>query len=283
MPIVTISRDSYCPAKEVAEKAADKLGFECISGDVLAEASQEFDVSEVELLQALRDAPSFLDRLGVAKETYVAYIQVALLAHFQKDNVVYHGLAGHHFAKGIAHVLKVRIIAEQEERVRILMERQEVFKQASLAVAGMSLPGVSYPRKQRSLTREEALRVLEQSDKARRKWSMHMYGIDTHDPNCYDLMLHVKKLTVDDAAEMIAHTARLDRFQATPESQQAVDDLLLAARVKTRIIRSYPRVEVHANRGIVSVCVEGVRPSDEQVIRDAVEQVPGLKQLEFRG
>jgi hypothetical protein len=32
-------------------------------------------------------------------------------------NVVYHGLEGHHFVRGISHVLEVRIIVDTEKRV----------------------------------------------------------------------------------------------------------------------------------------------------------------------
>lgn len=35
MAIITISRGSYSKGKEVAEKVAEKLGYECISRDVL--------------------------------------------------------------------------------------------------------------------------------------------------------------------------------------------------------------------------------------------------------
>ena len=124
MPVITISRGSYSGAKAVAEKVAERLGFECISREILLEAAREFDVSEVELLRAFRDAPSILERFTFRKERYIAFIRAALLNHFQKDNVVYHGLAGHFFVKGVFHVLKVRIIADMEERVRLVMRRE---------------------------------------------------------------------------------------------------------------------------------------------------------------
>ena len=62
MSIVTISRESYTQAKEVAERVAQALGFECISREVLIEASETFNVPEIKLLRAIRDSPSVLDR-----------------------------------------------------------------------------------------------------------------------------------------------------------------------------------------------------------------------------
>ena len=80
------------------------------------------------------------------REPYVAYIRAALLRHAQKDNLVYHGLAGHFLLKGIPHVLKVRIIADLEDRVQEEMKRENI-------------------------SAEEARRILLKDDEERRKWS----------------------------------------------------------------------------------------------------------------
>lgn len=42
MSVVTISRASYSRGREIAERVARNLGFECISGEILKEASREF-------------------------------------------------------------------------------------------------------------------------------------------------------------------------------------------------------------------------------------------------
>ncbi len=106
MPVVTISRGTYSKGKEIAEKLAEKLGYECISRDIIIEASKEFNIPEVKLIRALHDAPSVLDRFTYGKERYIAYIRYALLDYVRKDNVVYHGLAGHFFPAGNSPCLK---------------------------------------------------------------------------------------------------------------------------------------------------------------------------------
>jgi cytidylate kinase len=279
MPIVTISRGSYSRGKEVAEKVAQELGFECISRDVLIEASEEFNVPEVQLLRAIRDAPSILDRLTFGKERYIAYIKAALLEHLQRDNVVYHGLAGHYFVRGISHVLKVRIIAEIEDRARLLMERDDVFEQAASAMKGISEQGLKLPSDHRRLSRGQAIRILENIDEARRKWGLYLYGIDTYDPSLYDLVIHVKKLSSEDAANIICRAAGWNRFQATAESQQDMDDLVLSARVNASLIEDYPRIKVAANRGAVYITLEGGTSMDKEAIREAVERIPGVEDI----
>jgi len=255
MSIITISRGSYSYGKEVAEKVAQKLGYECVSRDVLIEASEEFNVPEIKLLRAVRDAPTFFDRFTFEKERYLAYFRAALLDRFQKDNVVYHGLAGHFLVRHVSHVLKVRILADMEDRVKVMMQRE-----------GME-------------NKNEALRAVKSIDEARRRWSLHMCGIDTNDPSLYDLVIHIRRLSTDDAADIICHTVRLDRFQATPESQQAMDDLLLAARVRASLVDHYPRINVTAKEGDVYVGIEGASSHEEKEIQDVVAQIPGVKKL----
>ena len=67
MTIITISRGSYSKGKEIAEKTAQKLGYECVSRDVLLEASEHFNIPEIRLIRALHDAPSILERFTYAR------------------------------------------------------------------------------------------------------------------------------------------------------------------------------------------------------------------------
>ena len=230
MTIVTISRGSYSRGQEVAEKVAERLGFECVAREVLLESSSEHDVPEAKLIRALHDSPSFWDRFGHKKEKYVAYIQAALLRRLVTDDVVYHGLAGQYFLKGISHALKVRIIADLEDRVQVVMARDGVRD-------------------------KEARAILTRDDAERRKWSSFLYGIENSDPSLYDMVLHIGKLTVDDAADIVCHTVGLDRFKATPESQAAIRDLLLAAEVKEVLVEIKPGVEVSCSDGFVIITV----------------------------
>ncbi|MBW2082089.1 MAG: cytidylate kinase family protein [Deltaproteobacteria bacterium] len=251
MPIITISRGSFTKGKEISEKVAQRLGYECVSRDIILEASKEFNVPEIKLIRAIHDAPSILDRFGYRKEKYIAYVESALLRHFRNDNVVYYGLAGHFFVKDVRHALKVRIIADLEERVRNEMQRE-------------------------GISREEALRIIKKDDEERRKWSLHLYGIDTNDPSLYDIVLNIKKMTVDEAVDVICHTVTLDSFQTTPESQKAIDDLAIAAEVKAAIIDLKPDVQVTCRDGVVNVLTRSPLSKEEALIREIRETAMGI-------
>jgi cytidylate kinase len=249
MAIITISRGSYSKGKEVAEKVAGELGYQCISRDVLLDASKEFNIPEIKLVRAIHDAPSVFKGLQQSKEQYVAYIRAAVLRHLSKDNVVYHGLAGHFFVSGISHVLKVRILADLEDRVQLEMERE-------------------------NLSRSEALAVIKKDDEERRRWSKDLYAIDTWDPALYDLVIHIRELTTDDAAELICRTAGLKQFATTPESLKTIRDLALAAEVKAALMDIQYDIEVQAEGGHVFVQTHA-SPAIRQQLSDQIQAIVG--------
>ena len=228
MSIITISRGSYSKGKEVSEKVAHKLGYDCLSRDVILQASELFNIPRIKLVRAIHDAPSILNNFTHGKEKYISYVKAALLRAFCEDNIVYHGLAGHFFVRGMPHVLKVRIIADMEDRIKLEMERE-------------------------GISRREALKTLKKDDEERRKWSKHLYGIDTWDPSVYDLVIHIRQITTDDAVDIICHTALLDQFQTSPESQDKICDLALSAEVKAALADIDPSIEVSAQNRVVRI------------------------------
>ena len=247
MAIITISRGSYSKGKEIAERVAEKLGYECVSRDILLEASEHFHIPEIKLVRALHDALSILERFSFGKERYVAFIEEAFLERMQKDNVVYHGLAGHFFLKGVGHNVKVRIVADIEDRVKLEMERE-------------------------GIKEDEARNILKKDDDERRQWSMALYGIDTNDPRLYDICIHIHKITVEDAVDIICHTARLPHFETTEDSQRTIDNLVLASKVKVAIFDEWPKVKVKAHDGRIYVHTEA--PLEQEVlIQDRIAKV----------
>lgn len=228
MAIITISRGSYSRGKEVAEKLAQKLGYQCISRDILLEASDEFNIPEIKLIRALHDAPSVLERFHYGKERYLSYLKSALLQHVKADNVVYHGLAGQFFLRDIPHVLTVRIIADMNDRVREEMARENI-------------------------SAEKALYILRKDDEERRKWGIQVYGLDPWDSRIYDMVLKIKTLTVDDAIQLLSEAVQKPAFKTTAESQKRIEDLALAMKVQAELVKILPKVEVEAEGGHVFV------------------------------
>jgi len=255
MSVITISRGSHSYGKAIAEEVSKKLGYACLARDVLLEASREFNLPEFKLLSAIKDAPSILDRFVYGKEKYLAFTQAALLKRLREDCTVYHGFAGHFLVRDIPHVLKVRINADMEDRVKILRAREE-------------------------LSEKEAYRNIRDIDKQRKKWSRHLYGVDTWSSSLYDLVIQIGKVQVKDAVNIICSTVGLERFQSTPESQKAMEDLYLAANVKASLINLKRDIQVSVRDGVVHVKATTQESKELKLVQDIekiVSGMPGVK------
>jgi len=198
MSVIVISKGSYSHGNEVATRVAQELGLDCISRDILIGTSKQFNISELRLLRAIEDAPSFLEKYTFGREKYIKYIKAAILNELAKGKIIYHGFAGHFLVRDIAHVLKVRIIADMEERIAYMMKRE-------------------------NLSKEDAAQLVTKVDEERTKWSLKLYGIDNWDCRLYDLVINIGKVTLDHAVDLICQTVQLKAFQPTAESQKQIE------------------------------------------------------------
>jgi cytidylate kinase len=253
MPVITISRGSYSHGREVAEKLAQKLGYECVSREVILSASKQFNIPEMTLVRAVHDAPSVLDRFSNGKQKYLAYFRQALLECLHRDKMVYHGLGGHYFLRGISHVLKVRIIADLDDRVSEEMRRE-------------------------GLSAEEARNTIMKDDDARRRWGQYIFGSDPADPALYDLVLNIKSLMVDEAAEIIAQTAKLDRFQPTSESLRTARLLFLAARLQAALVDEIPSIAVEVKNGDIVATAKGYWTEGKKLLASITQLIDSDKE-----
>jgi hypothetical protein len=177
----------------------------------------------------------------------------------KENDMVYHGLAGHFLLQGVSHVLKVRIIADIGDRVRLEMQRKNI-------------------------SEKEAYRTLVKDDEERNKWAQFLYGINTTNSQLYDLVIHIRNLSVADAVDIICHTAGMKQFQTTAESQQAMANLALAAEVKAALIDLNPGIDVSAENGKVFVKArisEALGQEMTSVIEDHARAVRGVKDVQI--
>ena len=170
------------------------------SFDLEISGHRKFNISELRLVRAIEDCPSFLDKYTFGREKYIKYIKAAILNELAKGKIIYHGFAGHFLVGDISHVLKVRIIADMEERIAYMMKRENVSK-------------------------EDAAQLVKKVDEERTKWSLKLYGMDTWDSRLYDLVINIGKVTIDHAVDLVCQTVQLNAFQPTAESQKQIEKM----------------------------------------------------------
>ena len=231
MTIINISRGCYSHGREIAECVAAKLDYACVSQEEILKNAQFSHFSENQLLESLHDAPGLIERFSHVRQRFIDWFQAELLAYVVRDGVVYHGFAGQILLGSISHVIKVRVVADMEDRLKLLKNKQH-------------------------LTRKEAQHIIEKEDHERAEWYRTFYRIDMNDPAYYDIVLHIGQLTIQAACDIICHAAGLDSFSTTPASQLALLDLSLESRVR-RALEEICNANVVSKDGIVHIMVKG--------------------------
>lgn len=251
MAVVSISSGLSGKGKQVAERLSSDLGYQCVSREILLEASEKYNIPEIKLIRAIQNAPTILDRFFNGKEKYVAFIRHAILSRLENDNIVYHGLAGHFFVQEISHVLKVLVVSDMEDRIQ-----EEVTTHNTSPVA--------------------ARQMIEKDDLERVKWGQHLYGIDPKDPSLFDLVVNLSNLTVEEAVEVIKHTSAQPSFKTTDNSINEFSDRLLEATATLKLIEDYPTVKVRVVNNKLHVGLETGNVSVDNVSSDLRERLAEL-------
>lgn len=260
MAIISISRAFCSKGKYIAEQVAERLGYECVSREILIDASGQFNIPEIQLAKAIHDRPSFFERLTHGREKYIAYIRAALLNYVRKDNVVYHGLAGHFFLQGISHAIKIRTIADLNVRVE-----EEIIRE--------------------NVTENVARKRLQNEDTERSRWSQHIYGMDDTDPELYDMVLNLRQMSIDDCINTICYSTSLTSFATTAESRKNLDNLVLSSNVKARIVERFHDAIVSADEGAIIVQIPHAvtnKTATVSEIENMVKPIEGVKTLDVQ-
>jgi cytidylate kinase len=264
MAIVTISRGSASGGFSLAAGLAKKLGYDVITREEIIRGAAKFEGVEAKLEKALLGPPVFSDNFRQDVKRYLTFYQEALCDRAQNDNLVYLGHAGHLLLRGISHVLRVRLIAPPDYRIRTLVDRE-------------------------GMTEEQAIAYIEQVDAQRRAWTLLLYGVDWLSPTLYDLTINLETMSIESAVEIAAAAVNCPEYIATEQSRKAVKDLLLESRVKAALasdlIDTSSEIDVHADSLSGMVFLKGaVHPSSTigEMIRIAAE-VAGTTKVDGSG
>ncbi|MFG1690859.1 cytidylate kinase family protein [Gemmatimonadota bacterium] len=232
MAIIAISRGTRSGGQAMAECLAEELGYPILGREVAQEASARLGVSEEDLSRRWEVAPKLWEKLYSARKLYAAAIRAALAEHAAEGNLVYHGLAGQLLLRGLPAVLRVRLIASEETRLRTLRESS-------------------------GLSRRDAERYLREVDEGRARWVKSMYGENIHDPALYDVVMNLDEISVPLACGVLANTVRQTEFDLTDEARTRLREFRLECRVKLALASADDTrsldLEVDASGGTVEV------------------------------
>lgn len=258
MAIITISRGTMSGGRKLAEMLAERIGYRCISREIIIKTADAYGIPEGKLFEAIQKGPSILQKFTFEREHYLAFIQATLCEYAKDDNLIYHGHAGHLLLEGVDHVLRVRIVSDMANRVK------------------MAAAQFNYSEK-------EALKYIEKIDKQRVKWTKFLYGKDWRSPELYDIVFNLRHMGHEFVCEMIRHAIEQPQFQTTPESTRAMHNLLIASRVRATLAgvpgMRLEYIDVRADGE--KVVIRGRTRSRElmDAIVDEAQTVPGVEEV----
>lgn len=269
MAIVTISRGSMSGGEALADCLASKLGYSVLGREVLVEAAVKLGVKEDVLREKIQTSVGLFKKLTTDRYIYLVALQSALADRCVSGDLIYHGNAGHFLLNDLPNVLRVRLIAPMDMRVRAVMERQ-------------------------GLPPEAARDYIRYVDQERIEWTKFVYGVDWREPRNYDLIVNLRRVSLESACAMVTGVIKTPTYATTVEVKKKFKDFALACRVKVALVSQlkshHCRFEVQSDGGKIEVfwqpttseaILKPVQMSEEEIKR-AAETVAGVKEIALR-
>jgi cytidylate kinase len=258
MAIINISSLPFSAGDEIAQNLASHLGYQLIGEDVFQEASKRSGMSLGKLREAFHSMPLLLGMSAATRKQCFAHVHAVLAQRFLEQKLIYHGPFGQFLAKGVSHILTVRIHSRLEDRVT---------RRASQEGAG----------------NKAAERAILREDRQRLMIAKQVFNMDDNETSHFDLVINSSQMDADTAVEVISETASLKRYSPMTYSVQCMEDIALARKVKSSIVDIDPDVGVEVNRGNVKVRTRiygSAKKKRADKIRKRLAEFEGMKNLE---
>ena len=259
MPLIILSSNSAEEEKQIADQLLNVKGYECVDTGILTEVESKYHIDKGALIETLTRTPSLFEKILSKKWRYrLACLEAEVIERLMKDNVVCYGLAAHLYVVGVSHALKVRILHSGQERIEKIANIQ----------------GVSAQR---------AKKLQDTENIKRKKWSASAYNMDETDPSLFDLVINLDQIDLNEAILTISGAASYRKFQPITYSKKCLSDLLLAAKVRTTLLKSISDIDVQARDGTVLVYIKAFKQKKIeriQQIKDLASKIDGVRFVE---
>jgi cytidylate kinase len=256
MQIICICRCSYWFGKELAEKLAANLGYQCLAREELTDKAAHCGIPIGKIETAIMKRKPISEDMAVYIDCYKALVTREICEHALKGGIVYHGRACQGVLPGLSHVLTIRTIADMEQRINRVCQRMK-------------------------LSRKQAKKYIDEVDEDRRRWVKFLYNFQWDDSSYYDLIVNSAHLSVDNTASALVSLSQLPDFQPTPVNIQKINDLFLQSKCRLAIFDDErtrtAKVTVAAERGNVSVTYLPRFGKQAEFIPEILKKIEGIK------
>jgi cytidylate kinase len=261
MAILTISREYGSGGREIGHKVADRLGYVFVDKERLFHDLEQAGPRWVQVAKEVDEVcPTLWERHDWQYRGYVSQMEDLILGYAVGGNVVIIGRGGSCLLREAPFCLRVRLIAPLEVRLKTIMARER-------------------------LSREAATRLIAQVDSERACYIKANYGSDWDAEDIYDLSLNTASLTYDRVADILEENLAAKDRLATPEAIARLTLVALGYRLKARIATDrrvlVPTLQVFPEED--SLVVSGIihTPKELHLVQEISREVCGDRPVCF--
>ena len=231
MPLIAMTREMGSLGKDVAAGLAARTGKRVVYHEIIEPIANKMRLRKSHVERFLDGKSGIWERLTTDK-TSLSIFTADETFRFLRDGStgVIRGWGAVHLLRDVPHVIRVRVCAPLETRVKRMMERLNTDDRAKV---------------------EDEIQMSEEAHTA---ITRRHFGINWRDPELYDLVLSTERLSVDECVDEVEELMKKKSFQETPDSVRMVENLSLEWSVRSALRRD----ERTADAAFTVECCDGV-------------------------
>jgi cytidylate kinase len=260
MAVITISREMGTGAYHIAEEIAKRLKYMLVDGTRVSANAPKYGLS-ADLLQMVDEKPpSYITAEDRKRAAALNTVELILLDFARNGNVILYGRGGQDLLKGCNNVLRLRFIADFEERVERFAEREWIDP-------------------------DLARTMIRRSDHQRGGFIHFYFDREWQNPLGYDLVFNTSRISEEAIVECVVAAAKDSNFKNADKSTiELIDNSILMKKIETALLNSteldYRPFKIVAEKGHVRL--SGYISSNEEKMTALriVGSVKGVKMVE---
>ena len=262
MTVVAITREMGTLGKDVATGLGEALGLPVIYHEIIDHLADRMRVRRSHVVRLLDGKAGLLERLSSDRTSLFLHSAEEVIDFARRGKgAIIRGWGATHLLHDVPHVICTRICAPMPIRLARMMER---------------------------LNTDDANQVeseVRTNDEAHAAVIRRHFGVEWTDAEHYDVVLNTDRLAVDECVDTVLQLVRMPQFAQTDTSQQRLEDLALAARVRAALRRATEtrasKAEVRCDAGRVTL--SGTVNTDQRLaMLEVVVGIPGVLDVAWR-
>ena len=262
MSLILILGDRFSGDVQLAESLAEHSGYTLVTSSMAVERAASWGGFQEELAHFLEDSPAPFDRFLCKTRSHFLVLRNAVAEEVRNGNAVCCGEAAHLLLQEKIPMIRVRVCASFESRVRTA---SRVLK----------------------LAMGEAAAHLMRVDRARNKWLREAYGREHNEP-ASDIIINLDSINLPEACETIAALVRQSAQGPSDSSDEVLlEGLVVSSRVEAALATDPATANLElaaeSDRGRVSIRGYVGEPEGPIEVHRVARGVHGVCEVRLNG